>query len=199
MVLLSLGTLLGGVRVWVNASRSDDLRAYLRRLNSATAPLAAALDPASKGSIDEQVGSFTKGKLVSRVFRTLSDQWEKDFRAVKERVAALTPPAEVAPAHRTFLEGIDMYIGAVRLYNLAGQQRELAAQQKAAAGAIEEKVQVTLQHAGEWLSRAGRVTSLGGGQIQEFQREWLGIAPADPVTGFPRGLIQPSPQPSAAG
>lgn len=183
-----------GLRAWQNAARAHSLRLYLDRLTAAQAPAIAHLTPSSQTYLETTARNFIEGKTASGPFQKIAEVWEEQFRAARDNVKALRPPPQLGQAHRLLVAGLDQYVGVARLYNLAAQQRTVAARQaRAAADAFEDKVQVTLQHAGEWVERAGEVYSQGGLILERYKRAWLGIPLSKAVPGVPRGLLPSAP------
>lgn len=190
VVALSVATILGGLRVWQNTSRADALRAYGRALRLAQAPAVPHLTPGTRTYLDTEARDFSDLKTPFGAFKTTAEVWEQDFKAAKESVALLDPPERLRAAQDDIVQGLDMYAGVARLYHLAAQQRETAAGLSGAARQkVEDKVQVTLQHAREWANRAAAVYSLGGAALEALEEEWLGEPPSKAVPGEPRGLI----------
>lgn len=193
-VIVALTVVAFGLRAWQNAARAHSLRVYLDRLTVAQAPAVAHLTPASQTYLETTARAFIEGKTESGPFRKIAEVWEEQFRQARDNVTALRPPPQLRQAHRLLVAGLDQYVGVARLYNLAAQERQVAAAQaKPAADAFEDKVQVTLQHASEWVERAGEIYSEGGLIVERYKRAWLGIPLSKPVPGVPRGLLPSAP------
>lgn len=165
VIALAILAVLGGLRVWQNVSRTDTVREYNTKLNDAQKPLISHFDPSNQlTNVQQSIQGFTGGQVTPKQFIDLSTLWEKDFRAAKDAVAKLKPPNEVSKqAQALFVEGLDGYVGVARLYNLAGQVKELALAEKDAAKkkALNGRVEVVLQHAEEWVARANAVYKIG--------------------------------------
>ncbi|HVL91328.1 MAG TPA: hypothetical protein VM841_13945, partial [Actinomycetota bacterium] len=195
-VVLSVLTILGGLRVWQNVWRAEALRGYVAALRTAQEPAVPHLTPGTRTYLDTSARDFADLKTPFVAFRTLAEVWEQDFKAAKDRVSDVVPPAELLPAHADLIQGLDMYAGVARLYHLASQQREIGAGLSGdARAAVEEKVQVTLQHAREWANRAAAVYSLGGAAIEALELEWLGEEPSRALPEEPRFLVPTTPPP----
>lgn len=194
VAIVALTVLAIGLRSWQNAARAHSLRLYLDRLATAQAPAVAHLTPASQTYLETTARNFIEGKTGSGPFLKIAEVWEEQFRAARDNVKALLPPPQLRHAQRLLVAGLDQYVGVARLYNLAAQQRTVAARQaKPAADAFEDKVQVTLLHAGEWVERANDVYSEGGLILEQYKRAWLGIPLSRDVPGVPRGLLPSAP------
>jgi hypothetical protein len=173
-VVLGVLVMLGGLRVWQNAHRADALRDYLTALGKGIAPYTAHLGAESPNALDKNVGEFTSAKVGVPEFLKLAGQWEKDFGAARDNVRKLTPPHQMRSAKTWLLQGFDDLIGAVRLFNVAAQQRafaDLPAQSKVQQK-LENQVQVVLQHAGEALTRARSAYQKGLDVLAGYGSSW---------------------------
>lgn len=183
VIVLAVLSLLGGLRVWQNVSRSDAVRAYDTRLNRAQEPLFRHLRQDAPTNFEKSIQDFTGGTLGGQPFITLADQWEKDFKSAQDRVKKLKVPNKVVEeAQNLIAVGLDGYVGLARLYNVAGQVKLLADAEKDAKKKTElnNKVQVILQHAQEWRTqRVDEVYKAGALKLQDLKIEY--------------GLVQPQP------
>lgn len=164
LITLSLLALLGGLRVWQNVSRSDAVREFNVKLRTAQVSLLQHLDPSGLTNLSTSVERFTKGELPAKDMLELSTAWEKDFRTAVDEVKKLKAPNDLAAdAQDLMAKGLDGYVGLARLYNLAAQLRQLADGTTDAKLKTElnNKVQVTLQHATEWKTRSDEVYGTG--------------------------------------
>ena len=183
VIVLAVLSLLGGLRVWQNVSRSDALRAYDTKLTGAQEPLFRHLRQDAPTNFEKSIQDFTGGTLGGQPFIALADQWEKDFKSSQDRVKKLKAPNKVVEeAQNLIAVGLDGYVGLARLYNVAGQVKLLAEAEKDAKKKTElnNKVQVILQHAQEWRTqRVDEVYKAGALKLQNLKLEY--------------GLIQPEP------
>lgn len=190
VIALAVGSILGGLRLWQNVERSDALQTYDRALLRAQAPLLQHLGEGSLTNLQQTVQQFTPSdarqrQIDGKRFREVAELWEKDFKAAKEAVEKLKPPNKVAEdAQFLIVQGLDGYVGLVRLYNLAGQVRALAEAEKVAAtkSKLEDQVQVLLQHATEWRGRADAVYNRGRALLDDLKVRY-GISPTLPTPG----------------
>lgn len=183
VIVLAVLSLLGGLRVWQNVSRSDGLRDYDTKLTRAQEPLFRHLREDAPSNLKKSVDDFTAGRLGGQPFITLADQWEKDFRRAEDLVKKLKPPNKVVEeAQKLIALGLDGYVGLARLYNVAGQVKMLAEAEKDAKKKqqLDNQVQVILQHAQEWQTqRVDEVYRAGAIKLQDLKIEY--------------GLVQPQP------
>lgn len=201
--VLALAAILGGLRVWQNVSRSNDLKAYDRALVRAQGLLTQHLDPQALTGLGESTSQFGSNKLDSARFKELAALWEKDFKQSKDLVAKLKPPKQLLEAQQLILQGMEGYVGVARLYQLAADQRKIAqasadlakttkdpalkkkleAQSKSDA----DQVQVIMLHATEWRQRADAVYDLGKNKVEELKSEW-GLNSGEPPVTVPSGI-----------
>lgn len=172
VIVLSVLSLLGGLRVWQNVSRSDAVRTFNVKLRNAQLPLITHLDPNNPVNLSAAVDQFTKGQMQAKDFMALATQWETDFRTAVENVKKLKAPNPIANEAKVLMaDGLDGYVGLARLYNLAGQMKQLADATKDAKtkGELNNKVQVILQHASEWKSRADSIYTVGSTKFDDLK------------------------------
>jgi hypothetical protein len=172
VIVLAVLSLLGGLRLWQNIARADALRRFDRALQRAQQPLLAHFDPNAVTNFQSTIQQFSEGKVSADQFRGVTELWEKDFKAAEDAVKRLRAPNEVAAqAKDAIVEGLDAYVGVARLYNVAAQVKKLAegARDPALKKALEDQVQVVLQHASEWRARADRVYDLGNKRLQALK------------------------------
>jgi hypothetical protein len=149
------------------------------------------LDPNSPTALDSLARKFVNATIGVKAFKDQTAVWETDFRAAKDQVATIEPPSQLRVAADELVQGIDAYMGVARLYNLAAQTREVAdAQPEKGQQQVEEKVQVMMQHASEWQTRAANLLGLANTKIAAYQRAWH---TKGPVMG-----VRPTPPPSQA-
>ena len=185
VIVLSLLSLLGGLRVWQNVSRSDAVREYNKKLLSAQEPLIMHLRQDSLTNVQANLDQFQKGQLEGKKFLDLSALWETDFGKAKDAVDTLKPPNEVTKqAQDLIVEGLDGYVGVARLYNVAAQLKQNAEAEKDAAKKKlwDDKIQVILQHALEWRQRADRVYTIGQTMFDDLKDRY-GVEPKLDTTG----------------
>lgn len=189
VIVLSLLSLLGGLRVWQNVSRSDAVREFNKKLISAQEPLINHLRPESFTNVQTNLDAFTKGQVSGKQFLDLSALWETDFGKAKDAMDALKAPNEVAKqTQELMVEGLDGYVGVARLYNVAAQLKQNAEAEKDVAKKKlwDDKVQVVLQHALEWRQRADRVYTIGQTMFDDLKDRYgvePKLPPATPETG----------------
>jgi hypothetical protein len=204
LVVLILGVVIGGLRLWQNVSRSNALKSYDRRLTRAVGLLTKNIDASSLTSVSKNSSDFAAGKVTAAQFLALSKQWETDFTQAKAAVSALKGPSQLGDAQQLIAQGIDNYIGAARLYSVAGIQQQLAEataakakaqKDKAFAKILEERakaerdqVQVIILHADEARSRADAILQLGTAKIDALKKGW-GISAPAPAASVPAGII----------
>lgn len=186
VVVLGLAVILGGLRVWQNTARADDLRAYDRALKRAQALLLEHLSPESPTYLEKNVQDFTTKQLGSKQFKDLTQRWENDFRKAKQEVQKLKPPAQLVRAQQELVEGLEAYVGVARLYQVAALERESAdgITDAKTKEKIENQVQVILQHAREWRDRADKIYDLGNRTIDDYKASWH-VEPPLPAPGLP--------------
>lgn len=179
---LGLAVILGGLRVWQNTARADDLRSYDRALTRAQGLLLQHLSPDSPTYLEKNVSDFTSKRLGTTQFSELGKAWENDFRSTLQAVRRLRPPSQLRQAQEQLAEGIDAYVGVARLYQLAALQRSSGdgVTDKKVSQKIENQVQVILQHAREWRERADKIYSLGQSAINSYKASWHIEAPLPP-------------------
>jgi hypothetical protein len=179
VIVLSILSLLGGLRVWQNVSRSDSVREFNRKLLSAQEPLIMHLRQDSLTNVQTNLDQFQKGQLEGKKFLDLSALWEADFDKANKAVDALDAPNEVSGnAQELIVEGLDGYIGVARLYNVTAQLKQNAEVETDAAKKKlwEDKIQVLLQHALEWRQRADRVYAIGQTMFDDLKDRY-GVEP----------------------
>jgi len=182
VIVLSLLSILGGLRVWQNVSRSDAVRSYVKKLGAAQQFLLIHLDQNSLTNVQSNVQQFTSGKLEAAKFIQLADLWEKDFRAAEDAMKKVKPPNKLlVQAQALIVDGVDGYVGLARLYNVAGQIMAVADTEKdpAQKKLISDKVQVVLTHAMEWQQRSDTVYNEGNKVLQDLLVRY-GITPKQP-------------------
>lgn len=181
VILLTLFAFLGGLRVWQNDSRHDAVDAYRFKLARAEEPFLTHLRQDSPSNFDTKIQGFTSNQVPAQEFLTVSALWEKDFRAAVDRIKKLkTPNDVVAEAQNLIALAIDEYVGVARLYNLAGQFKQLADAEKDAKkkADLNAKVQVVLQHADEWRrQRADEVFKAGAQKLNDLLLRYHVIEP----------------------
>ena len=190
VVVLAALALLGGLRVWQNVSRADALKAFNKKMAAGQAGLIKHFSPDAPVAFDKNVTAFTQGQLGGKAFIAIAEVWEKDFRTSKAAVEKVKAPNEVAEEARfLILQGIDGYIGVVRLYNLAGQVRDLSNTEKDATQkqALLDKVQVILTQAEEWRKQRADIVYTHGAQALSclnirygVEKAQAGSDPCDP-------------------
>lgn len=206
-IVLGLGVVLGGLRVWQNVARSSALRSYDKKLSRAQGPLLQALDPNSITSFQANSQAFSAGQIAAKDFLATAQKWESDLNVVKTAVSKLRGPSQLGDAQGLIVQGIDDYIGVARLYQVAALQQEIADQtaakaktfkDKAAAAALNDRataernqVQVLVLHASEWLQRASTTYQLGLTKLQVLEKEWQLPQPSASATPAPAGLTSP--------
>ena len=172
VIALTIASLVGGLRVWENVSRSDSLRAFNRKLSAAEQGLIKHLLQTSPTNVDQNVDGFTKGTVSVAQFDALTKTWETDFTASEDKLKKLKAPNQVAAdALKIMIEGIDGYVGFARLYNVAAQIRSVedGTKDPKVKKAIEDRVLVVLQHAKEWRDRADRVYTIGNTMFTDLK------------------------------
>lgn len=173
-VVLGLVVMLGGLRVWQNDVRADALAAYHDTLRRVTTVSDVHLGAEGDTAIDPKAREFTEGKLGGAAFLKLADQWEKDFTKTRDEVRTLKPPKQVNAAEDWLVEGLEGFIGAARLFNVAAQQRQFAdlpAQAKLRQK-LEDQVQVVILHANEMLTRARGAYQKGTDILDSYLSAW---------------------------
>lgn len=184
VIVLSVASLLGGLRLWQNISRSDALKEFNRKVLAAQQLLLAHFGQQSLTGFDQLPQQFAQGQLDATRFKDATDLWEKDFTSAKEAVGKVKAPNKLTTEARTFfVEGIDAYVGVARLYNVAAQIRMLAdattdATQKQK---LNDQVQVVMQHASEWVTRANTIYGHGSTIIQDLNLRY-GIEKKQPAS-----------------
>jgi hypothetical protein len=191
VILLSVLTMLGGLRVWQNVSRSDALREFNVKLITAQEPLLQHLREGSLTSLPQNLEGFKNGTVTGKQFFDLSTRWEADFRTAKEAVDALKAPNEVADQAKTLIvQGLDGYVGVARLYNVAAQLKQTAEATKDAAekGKWEEKAKLLVEiHADEWRQRSDAVYTVGQTMLDDLKVRY-GLEPK--IAATPEGTTQ---------
>jgi hypothetical protein len=176
VIVLAIASLLGGLRVWQNVSRADALKLFNRKLAQAQTSFIQHFAPDAPASFDKNIQAFTAGQIGGGVMIALATLWEKDFRATEDKVAKLKAPNKVAEDARVLImQGIDGYVGVVRLFNLAGQVSQIAAVEKDPKQKLllNDKVKVLMQHADEWRKqRADKIYTLGAQKLSELNIEY---------------------------
>ena len=176
VIVLAVLAFLGGLRVWQNVSRADALKTFNQRLTAAQAKLIQHFAPQAPAALDQNVQAFTQGSIRGGAMIALAELWEKDFRASKAAVEKVKAPNDVAEeAQFLIANGIDGYIGVVRLYNLAGQVRNLADTEKDAKQKqqLMDKVQVIMVQADEWRKqRADTIYTRGAQTLSDLNVEY---------------------------
>lgn len=176
VITLTILSLLGGLRVWQNHSRSEALKAFNTKLGAAQSSFIQHFAETAPASFDKNVTAFTGGQIGGSAMIALATLWEKDFRATEDKVVKLKAPNKVAEDARWLIQqGIDGYIGVVRLFNLAGQSRELADREKdpKLKQDLLDKVKVIMQHADEWRKqRADIIYTRGANKLNDLLIEY---------------------------
>jgi hypothetical protein len=179
VIVLSSLSLLGGLRVWQNVSRSDAVREFNGKLLAAQEPLIMHLRQDSLTNVQTNLDQFQNGQLEGKKFLDLAAVWEADFDKANKAVDALDAPNEVSGnAQELIVEGLDGYIGVARLYNVAAQLKQNAEAEKdlAKKKLWDDKIQVLLQHALEWRQRADRVYTIGQTMFDDLKDRY-GVEP----------------------
>jgi hypothetical protein len=172
VIVLALVSLLGGLRLWQNISRSDALRTYDVALRRAQGPLLSHFEPNSLTNVQQVVQGFTQGQVTADQLKGAADLWEKDFKTTVDNIRKLKPPNDVArDAQEAMAQGIDGYVGVARMYNVAAQVKKLSETTRDATQkqALDGQVQVILQHATEWTERANKVYDLGNKPLTDLK------------------------------
>jgi hypothetical protein len=167
VITLAVLSLLGGLRVWQNVSRGDALKQFNRKLALAQTSFIQHFAPNAPANFDKNITAFTGGQIGGGAMIALATLWEKDFRATEGKVEKLKAPNPVAEDARWLIQqGIDGYVGVVRLFNLAGQWRQLADAEKdpKQKQLLIDKVKVLMQHADEWRKQRADVIYTRGAQ-----------------------------------
>jgi hypothetical protein len=176
VITLAILSLLGGLRVWQNHSRAESLTAFNKKLAASQSSFIQHFAQTAPAAFDKNVTAFTGGQIGGGAMIALATLWEKDFRATEDKVAKLKAPNAVAEDARWLIQqGIDGYVGVVRLFNLAGQYRELADREKDPKLKQEllDKVKVIMQHADEWRKqRADVIYTRGATKLSELNIEY---------------------------
>jgi len=147
VIVLAVLAFLGGLRVWQNVSRSDALREYDRKLTTAQNQFIGHFSPGVPTNVDQNVQAFTSGQLGATMFIALANQWETDFRASADAVGKLKTPNDViADGQFLIQQSITSYVEVARLWNLAGQLRQIAdaEKDKKKKSALNDRVQVLM-------------------------------------------------------
>jgi hypothetical protein len=172
VITLAVLSLLGGLRVWQNDSRSESLKKFYTLLNRAQAPFIPHFTADSPTSFDKNVQAFSAGQIGGGAMIGLATVWEKDFRDAEAKMAKLKAPNPVAKDAQELMQlGIDSYVGVVRLYNLAGQIRQLADAEKdpKQKKLLNDKSLVTAQQADELRKqRADEIYKRGATELNEL-------------------------------
>lgn len=176
VIVLAIASLLGGLRVWQNVSRADALKQFNRKLAQAQTSFIQHFSPDAPASFDKNIQAFTAGQIGGGAMIALATLWEQDFRAAEDKVAKLKAPNKVAEDSRVLIQqGIDGYVGVVRLFNLAGQVSQIAAVEKdpKQKQLLNDKVKVLMQHADEWRKqRADKIYTLGAQKLSELNIDY---------------------------
>ena len=176
VIVLALLAFLGGLRVWQNVARADALRKFNQDLSTAQSKFIAHFAPNAPSSFDQNLQAFTQGQIGGSAIIALATLWETDFRSGLEEVSKIKPPNPVAEDAQFLIEqGIDGYIGVVRLLNLAGQVKLLADAEKdpKQKQQLNDKVQVTLQQADEWRKqRADVIYTRGAKKLDDLNVQY---------------------------
>ncbi|MFY9588788.1 MAG: hypothetical protein WAT66_15190 [Actinomycetota bacterium] len=168
VILLSVLAFLGGLRVWQNDSRGDAVNEYRRKLGTAEEPFLRHLRQGEPTNFDQAIQAFSSGQVPAATFLTLTETWEKDFREAETAMRKLKPPNKrLVEAQNLIVLGVDGYVGVARLYNLAGQLKQLADAEKGVKqkAVLQQKVQVALQHADEWRKQRADEVFKAGAQM----------------------------------
>lgn len=96
---------LAGCGGGAKAKRRDDVDRYVRRVNAIQADAAAEW-----GKAETAVGSLGTGKLTDKELRGLAAA-PPTIRALRSRVATVTPPADARRLHRLLLRLLDLDAG----------------------------------------------------------------------------------------
>jgi hypothetical protein len=181
VILLSVLAFLGGLRVWQNDSRANAVDEYRRKLGSAQEPFLTHLRQDAPTNFDQSIQAFSSGQISGKDFVTLTGAWEKDFAATVTAIKKLKPPNKVlVEAQNLIVLGVDGYVGVARLYNVAGQLKQLADAEKDTAKktALNQKVQVMLQHADEWRrQRTDEVFKVGAQKFNDLLLQYHLVEP----------------------
>jgi len=183
VILLAILAFVGGLRVWQNVSRADALKDFNKKLNVAQSKFIVHFTQGSPTAFDQNVQAFTQGQIGGAAFITLAALWEKDFSASADRIGKLKAPNRVAEDAKFLMQqGLEGYVGVTRLYNLAGQLKQLADLEKdpKLKQQWNDKVQVTLQQADEWRKqRADVIYTRGATKLTDLNIQY-GIAKPQP-------------------
>jgi hypothetical protein len=176
VIVLAIASLLGGLRVWQNVSRADELKKFNTKLAQAQTSFIQHFAPNAPASFDKNIQAFTEGQLGGGAMIALATLWEKDFRATEDKVTKLKAPNKVAEDARWLIQqGIDGYLGVVRLFNAAGQVRQIADVEKdpKQKTLLLDKVKVLMQHADEWRKqRADVIYTRGAQKLSELNIDY---------------------------
>jgi hypothetical protein len=186
VIVLAVLALLGGLRVWENDSRSSALRTFNQKLALAQSKFLSYFAQSSPASVDQNVSAFTQGTIGGGAFITLADLWEKDFTAAEQKVAKLKAPNPLAEEAKFLMQqGINGYVGVVRLYNLAGQLKLVADSEKDAAQKkiLNDKIQVLLEHADQWRKQRADILYARGATNLTALNIRYGIEKKQPPAG----------------
>jgi hypothetical protein len=185
VIVLAVLAFLGGLRVWQNVSRADALEKFNERMATAQGALIKHFAPEAPAAFDKNVTAFTQGTIGGTPMIALAGLWEKDFRASQTAVEKLKAPNKVAEDAKFLIEqGISGYIGVVRLFNLAGQIRQLSDVEKDAKQKqlLKDKVQVILVQADELRKQRADVLYTRGAKLLSDLNIQYGIEQAPSQT-----------------
>lgn len=163
------------------AGRQDALESYTGQIR---ALLQKVAPPA--GDLADLAGSSP-----SRIVKAVEENdggWAESFEAAVTDAEAITPPAEVAPAHGLFVESIGLYAGAAQTYGLATELE----------GALQSDIFI---RASDQRARAESVWTYAVGvvdaQLAEADAEPSGLGP--PSAGGPARAPLPDAKENTAG
>jgi len=127
IVVLAVLAFLGGIRVWVNVSRSDSLRAYDRKITTAQGLFVQYFSPNAPASVDTNLQNFQQGKLAAATFLSQAQTWAKDFATSATAVGKLKTPNDVVrDAQFLIQQGISGYARVANLWIVAAQLKQSA-------------------------------------------------------------------------
>src|SRR5713226_4076584 len=79
VIVLSLGVILGGFRIWENVSRSGALGKFAIGVVKAETAIVPYLTASSATSLDKFTRDFGSGKVTAKQLIDQANTWEKDF------------------------------------------------------------------------------------------------------------------------
>lgn len=155
------------------ADRQDALESYPGQIRA----LLQRVSPPA-GELAELAGSSPS--QIVKVVEENGGGLAKNFEAAVTEAEAITPPAEVAPAHGLFVESIGLYGGAAQTYGL-GTELEGSVQSDIFIRASDQRARAE----SVWTYAVGVVDA----QLAEADAEPSGLAP--PSAGGPASVPAP--------